>query len=330
MSGTPAVRPCSLAPVALGALSALSLLLASGCSTRTPAAGAIVSGHVEATEVRIATKVGGRLTEFTLREGDTVQKGQAIARIDTTDTTLAIEAAQADLAAAEAELALRVAGPRREDIAEARAQAAAIESDLAGAERDVARFEGLVASGSGAAKTRDDAQTRRDMIRARLAAARETLGKLEHGSRREEIDAARARVAGARARIAQLEQQVTDATITSPAGGIVTEKPVEPGELLAPGALVAVVTDLSDAWLTVYIGGPDLPKIRLGQPIDVRTDAGDTRRGTLTFISPNAEFTPKNVQTRDERVKLVYRLKIGLPNADGLFKPGMPAEASIP
>ncbi len=90
-----------------------------------------------------------------------------------------------------------------------------------------------------------------------------------------------------------------------------------------------MITDLDDAWLTVYVGEPDLGRIRLGQEAEVVTDDGQTRKGKVTFIASKAEFTPKNVQTRDERVKLVYKVKIGLENKDGLFKPGMPAEARL-
>ena len=95
------------------------------------------------------------------------------------------------------------------------------------------------------------------------------------------------------------------------------------------GAPLCVVSDLAHAWLTVYVPETDLGRIRIGQEAQVKTDDGQTRKGTVTYISPKAEFTPKNVQTRDERVKLVYRLKVGLDNADGLFKPGMPAEARL-
>jgi len=103
----------------------------------------------------------------------------------------------------------------------------------------------------------------------------------------------------------------------------------EAGELLAPGAPLAVVTDLADAWLTVYVSEPDLGRIRIGQSAEVVTDDGQTRTGRVSFVASEAEFTPKNVQTRDERVKLVFRVKIALDNRDGLFKPGMPAEARI-
>ena len=304
----------------------LALALA-GCANGDSRSKGPVSGHVEATEVRVAAKVGGRVLDLPVREGDTVKAGQLIARIDTTDTDLALRSAEAERDGAAAELALRERGARAEDIAEARANVALLDADLAGAQREFERMQGLLDTDSGTTKARDDAETRRDTARSRLAAARHSLERLEHGFRPEEIAASRARVAAANARIAQLQQQIKDATLVSPVAGVITQKATEAGELLAPGTLVAVITDLDDAWLTVFVGEPDLPRVRLGEEVEVVTDAGERRTARVTFISPTAEFTPKNVQTRDERVKLVYRLKLALPNTDGLFKPGMPAEA---
>jgi HlyD family secretion protein len=152
---------------------------------------------------------------------------------------------------------------------------------------------------------------------------------MEAGSRKEEIAAARARVQAADAGIARLEQQLADAVVVSPVAGIVTRKLSEEGELMAPGAGLVVVTDMANAWLNAYIPEPDLGRIRLGQEAEVVTDDGQTRKGTVSFIASRAEFTPKNVQTRDERVKLVYRIKVAVDNEDGLFKPGMPAEAYL-
>jgi len=289
----------------------------------------VASGHVEATDVRISTKVGGKLESFPIREGDRVAAGQELARIDTTDIALALDQVRADRGQADAELRLRVAGSRKEDVAAAEAQVSLGESDLAGAQKDLDRLQGLLDSGSGTTKSRDDALTRRDGARARLDAARETLLKLRAGSRPEEIDAARARLAASDARIAQIEQQRKDAVTASPLAGVVTEKIAEQGELLPAGARLCVITDLGDAWLTVYVVETDLARIRIGQDSEVATDDGQSRKGKVTFIASQAEFTPKNVQTRDERVKLVYRVKVGLENSDGLFKPGMPAEARL-
>jgi HlyD family secretion protein len=306
-----------------------AFLLATACRDPRDSGLIVASGHLEATDVRIATKVAGRLELLAVKEGDRVASGQELARIDTTDSGLTLRQAKAEREGAGAELRLRLAGARKQDLAELEAQLRSAEADAEAGERDLARMQGLLDKGSGTTKARDDARTRRDMSAAKLAATKQALERMRAGSRAEEIDAARARVAASEARIAQLEQQIKDATIRSPLAGVLTSKVAEQGELLQAGAPVGVVTDLASPWLTVYVAEPDLARIRLGQEADAVTDDGQTRKGTITFIGSQAEFTPKNVQTRDERVKLVYKVKIGLENADGLFKPGMPAEARI-
>ncbi len=306
-------------------------LMGSGCGHGSDPSTIVASGHMEATDVRISTKVAGRLGSFALQEGDAIERGQELGRLDTTDTRLALRQAKADRDQATAELRLRLAGARKEDIAELEAQAANVASDLDGAQKDLDRMQGLLDRGSGTTKARDDAKVRRDMTAHRLDAARQSLARTKAGSRAEEIDAARARMASAEARIAQLEQQIQDAVIVSPVAGVATEKIAEQGELLQVGSALSVITDLADAWLTVYVSETDLGRIRIGQEAFVRTDEKEPqiRKGKVTFIASKAEFTPKNVQTRDERVKLVFRVKIGLDNKDGLFKPGMPAEARL-
>jgi HlyD family secretion protein len=306
-----------------------ALLLLAACGHSGDPSAILATGHVEATEIHVATKLGGTLQWFTLQEGDTVIAGQVVARMDTVDVGLALAGARADRDQVDADLRLRLAGARTEDIAEAQTQVDRAQADLTGAQSDLSRMQGLLDLGSGAVKARDDARTRRDVAAASLAGAQERLRKLRSLSRPQEIDGARARLAATHARVDQLRQQLTDAVVHSPRAGIVTAKTVEQGELVAPGATLAVITDLHDAWLTAYVGELDLARLRVGQPAQVRTDDGQTRQGTVTAIASQAEFTPKNVQTREERVKLVYRVKIALHNEDGLFKPGMPAEAVL-
>jgi HlyD family secretion protein len=287
----------------------------------------VAAGHIEAIDVRVATKVRGRLLQRPVDEGDAVKAGQVVAQVDTVDVELALREVVAQRDQADAALRLKVAGSRREDVAELAARVDGVVADLVGADKELARQETLVAEGVTTAKSRDDALARRDALRAQLESARQALARTKAGSRDQEIEAARATRDAMDARIAQLRQQIADATILSPTDGLVTEKIAEPGELLAAGAPILVITDLARPWLTVYVSEPDLGSIKLGSAADVVTDGGENRRGKVTFIASTAEFTPKNVQTRDERVKLVYRVKIGLDNADGLFKPGMPAEA---
>ena len=320
-------RSVRAVPAVLVVVAASSL--GSACRKSDDASLIVASGHVEATEVVVSTKAAGALEQLAVDEGSVVTAGQVLARIDTTDTRLALAATRADRAQADAELRLRRKGSRDEDVREAEAQVVRAEADLAGAQKDLDRMEGLLAAGSGTTKVRDDARTRRDMARAGLDAAGERLHRIRAGFRREEVDAAAARLQAADARIAQLEQQLKDAVITSPVAGVVTEKLSDAGELLARGTGIVVVTDLANAWLNAYVAEPDLARLRLGQDAEVVTDDGQTRRGRLSFVASRAEFTPKNVQTRDERVKLVFRIKVAIENADGLFKPGMPSTARL-
>jgi membrane fusion protein YbhG len=313
----------------LGTATVLLFQAAVGCSGRRDPGQILASGHVEATHVRVSTKVAGRLETLSIAEGDHVSTGQEMGRIDTVDLRLSLQQAKAERDQAAAELRLRLAGARKEDIAELEAQIASVAVDLANAELDLERMQALLDKGSGTTKARDDAKARRDMTAAKLVSMKEALARLRAGSREEEKDAARARVAAAQARIAQLEQQIKDALITSPLPGVVTEKIAEAGELLQVGSPLGEVTNLADAWLTVYVPEADLARIRFGQEAEVTTDGGQKRMGKVSFVASQAEFTPKNVQTRDERVKLVFKVKIALENADGVFKPGMPAEARL-
>jgi HlyD family secretion protein len=173
----------------------------------------------------------------------------------------------------------------------------------------------------------------RDRVRAseeRVKAAAEAVTRLKAGARREEIDAARARLAGVDAQIATLEKALNDATVLAPAGGTVTQKIVDAGELIAPRTPIVVVADLDRVWANVYVDEPLVPRVRLGQAATVFTDAGGAGlAGTVTYISPKAEFTPRNVQTAEERSKLVYRVRVSVNNTSGVLKPGMPVDAEL-
>lgn len=325
-------------------IAALSMV-AAACTTEVPSDRLRVSGHVEATETRIAPEVGGRVLTLTVKEGDRVQPGQTVLTLDTRDVQLAIDRATAERSAAEAELRLVQAGARVEDIRQAqsqietaRAEAAATRQELESAEQDLVRFDTLLKSNSGSRKQRDDAETRRNVARDRVAqtesrirTAEEALARLKAGARPEEVDAARARVNVVTAQIASLQKGLTDATLVSPIAGVVTEKLVEVGEVMMPRAAALVVVDLDHAWADVFVPEPAVPNIKLGQPASIFTDAGGAAlNGTVAFISPKAEFTPRNVQTAEERSKLVYRVRITVDNKDGILKQGMPVEAEIP
>lgn len=311
---------------------------------RAPPGPPRATGYVEATEVRIAPEVGGRILAVDVAEGDRVTLGQEIARIDVSATELALRQATALRQQAQAQLALLLAGARPEDIQQAAAErqsaladATAAQAELTAASADVTRFENLLRANAGSVKQRDDAATRRDVAAARVRAANEraqaageALAKLKAGARSQEVAAARAHVAAADAQIATLEKNLSDAVLKAPVGGIVTAKLLDAGEMVAPHVPIVAVTDIDHAWANVYVDEPLVPTLRIGQTATVVTDANQRLPGTITFVSPNAEFTPRNVQTAEERSKLVYRIKVTVDNRRGVLKPGMPVEAELP
>jgi HlyD family secretion protein len=315
-----------------------------GCAKETKSDTPRVSGQVEATEVQVAPEVGGRVLDIPVFEGDRIKKGELIATLDTRDVDLALRRAEAERAQADAQLRLLLAGSRPEDISQAEAQVTAAsgevsasQTELAAAEADLQRFEKLLQSNSGSQKQRDDAATRRDVARDRLAsargretAAREGAARLRAGARREEVDGARARLAAVDAQIASIQKNKADATVLAPIDGVISERLLDPGEMAPPRAPIVVLTDLDHAWAEVFVDEPQVPRIKLGQPATVITDAGNRIPGKVSFISTKAEFTPRNVQTAEDRSKLVYRVKIAVDNHQGVLKQGMPVEAEIP
>lgn len=337
------MRAARFASLPLIAVSAVVLVAA--CRQKPPADHVRVSGQVEATDVQIAPQVGGRLIELRVDEGDRVTAGQPIARLDTADTELSLQRARADRDQAAAQLSLVQAGSRVEDVRQAEAQVASTDADtsaadaeLSAAQADVDRFESLLASNSGSRKQRDDAVTRRDVAKQRVQAsrdrsraARETLTRFRAGSRPQEIAAARARVAASDAQIATLQKAIADATVTAPVSGIVTTKLADVGELMAARAPLVVISDLDHAWANLYVDEPVVPRLRIGQAAIVFTDAGgEGLKGTISYVSEKAEFTPRNVQTAEDRSKLVYRVKVAVDNHAGVLKAGMPVEAELP
>ena len=323
--------------------SAAVLFTVAACASTEPSNANRVSGHVEATEVLVSAEVGGRLIDLQVAEGDRVAAGDVVAHVDTRDVELQIGRARAERAAADAQVRQLQAGARPQDIRQAEAQvdaatadAAAAEADRRAAESDLQRFEALLEANAGSQKQRDDAKARVDVARERergardrIRAAGEVVSGLRAGAQREVVEGARARVAVADAQLAVLEKARGDAVVMSPVSGIVTQTLTNAGEVIAPRAPLFVVTDLDHAWANLFVPEPLMPRIALGQAATVTTDAGDRVPGKVTYVSPQAEFTPRNVQTADERSKLVYRIKVAVDNRAGVLKQGMPVDAEL-
>jgi HlyD family secretion protein len=324
-------------------LLAIAALSVAACQPTPQNAIPRASGYIEATDVHVSSKVAGRVAEVRVVEGQRVASRDVVVMLDTAETDLALARARADRAGADAAWRLLKAGSRPEDIQQAEAQVAAATADRRSAEAeataaraDEVRFGQLLKANAGSRKEYDDALARRDRADATLkaaddkrAAAVAIADRLKAGARPEEIEQARARVAGADAQIASLEHDRTEAVIVAPLAGIISSRLVEPGELVGPRTPLLVMLDLDHAWANAYVEEPFVPRLRIDEPATVVTDAGDRADGRVAFIASEAEFTPRNVQTSDERAKLVYRVKVTVDNSKGLFKPGVPVEVQF-
>jgi HlyD family secretion protein len=305
----------------------LALGLAACDASRNPPDG---SGTIECTQVQMAPQVAGRVVKLPVQEGMAVKKGDLVAQIDPQDYELKLAEAKAGLAQAQAQLDLLLAGARGEDIQRAREQVREARAAAVAAEAGWRRTQKVFVEQGVTEKQRDDAQAEAERMAALLAAAEQNLAKLTAGNRKEEIQMAQAAVEQGRARVAQCSKAVADCTVSAPMDGVVTTRSHEEGEMVGVGGTLATLSRLDEVWLSVYLPENQLPKVKLGQSARVKVDgAKELFTGTVTFISPEAEFTPKNVQTPTERAKLVYRVKITLKNPQGFFKPGMPADGFL-
>ncbi len=291
----------------------------------------VLSGNIEAVEAPVGFRVGGRLSERLVDEGQRVEKGQVLALLESADLDAVFAQREAEAAAARAVLQELEKGFRSEEVAQGRAAHAAASAEAERLEKDLERQRALFEREVISRREFDAAKAASDAASARRREARERLRLLERGARREQVEAARARLASAEKVLDLARVQKGFAELRSPLSGLVLAKHAEPGEVLAAGTPVLTVSDLSRVYLRAYLDESDLGKVKLGQTVSVTTDSypGKTYLGTLAFLSDEAEFTPRTVQTPKERVKLVYRVKVDLPNPEQELKPGMPAEARI-
>jgi HlyD family secretion protein len=312
-----------------GILPVLALILACG---RTGSGGPIrVSGNIEATDAQVSFKVAGRVVERPVDEGQAVRAGQLVARIDDAELRQEVARQEAQVAVAQAQLRELATGFRPEEVAQAQAAADAAKAESDRAAADLVRQRALLEREVISRREFDASMSAADTSAARLRQARENLTLFHRGYRAEKVEAARASLRQAAAALELAQTRLEEARIVSPLDGVVLSKAVEPGEFVSPGTPVVTVSDLSKVWLRAYVDETDLGRVKLGQKVSVRTDSfpGNVYRGRVSYLSPEAEFTPKTVQTKKERVRLVYRVKIDLENPARELKPGMPADAEI-
>jgi len=270
------------------------------------------NGRIEAEEVHVATKYAGRVSEVLVHEGDMVQADQILARMDTSELRAEYAAAKATIAQA------------KENVAEARAQIIRSQSELKFAEQELTRANTLVAKGHISQQQADEKQTNRDTARAALDAADARLA------------AAQASVEAAEADAERIETQIADSTLTAPRAGRIQYRLAEPGEVLASGGRVVTLLDLTDVYMTIFLSTGDIGRLFVGNDARIILDAVPQYviPASVSFISAEAQFTPREVETRSEREKLMFRVKVKvapelLSAHINQVRTGLPGEAYV-
>lgn len=288
------------------------------------------TGTIEATYITLSAKTPGEILNIFSKEGSRVNKGDTLVAIDHKTLELQLKQAIAAREAVDAQLRLLKKGARKEDISQAEAQLKQININKEQAEKDLARMKNLLESKSITQKQFEDANARYESLSAQYQAAKENVDKLSNLARPEEIAQAEAKLNQAIANEELLRKNLNDSFIISPGDGFVVKQFFEEGESVAPGASLLRIADLDEMELIIYVSELELDKIKLGQKADVFIDAKkESYTGEVVYISPEAEFTPKNIQTKDERTKLVFEVKIEIPNPNYELKAGLPADAKI-
>ncbi len=305
------------------------LLLVTACHK---ASGVGASGTVEATEAQLGFQAPGRIESIRVKEGDQVRTGDTLATLDRTELMARRTQALAQLTQARAMLAELQAGSRSEELVQAQDAARAAGDRLADAQRDLDRTRRLLDAGAVSQEQYDKSRLQLDVLQSQKSQADQQLRLVQTGPRPERIEAQRAAVAQAEAAITQLDATLANAVVRAPFPGVVTVKDRETGETVPAGAPVVTIMNMADRWVRIYIPEDQLGAIHLGDSATITSDTWRNRQygGRVSFISSQAEFTPRNVQTKEERVKLVYAVKVSITRDSAMdLKPGIPADVSL-
>ncbi len=290
-----------------------------------------LSGNIEAHESVVGFKVQGRIIELPVQEGQWVEAGTLLARLDGDDYRRQAEMDEAALRVQRAQLELGLAGTRRQELEATQQSLLDAKADLEQKKLDYDRAETLFRERVGSQQARDQADTNLKRAEATYRRAQEMYDQAREGTRREQLEVDRAAVVQAEQKLRMSKLNLEYTVLRAPASGVVVVRDAELGEVVAPNTPVVTIADLDHLWLRAYVNETDLGRVRWGQEATVRTDTfpGKSYRGRMSFIADKAEFTPKSVQTFKERVTLVYRIKIDVENPSHELKPGMPADATI-
>lgn len=305
--------------------------LLSGCSNSDNDKHISATGTIEAREVVISSKISGEVKKINFDEGDKAAAGDTLSFVDNEMLEIQLKQAEANRIAAEAQLELLRKGARREDIVQAEEQLKQTETNFRQAEIDKRRMEELFKSASISKKQLEDFNVSYEIKLAQFNSAKENLAKIKNLARPEEIKQAEAKLKQAVANEELIKKSIKDSYVISPMDASIVKKYVEVGENVSALSSLFKLADLSNVELMVYVSEAQLGKVKLGQRVEIEVDAFPDKKfeGKVIYISPEAEFTPKNIQTKDERTKQVFGVKIKIPNPNFELKAGMPADATI-
>ena len=289
------------------------------------------SGNIEATNIIVSSQVSGKVLQILKDEGNAVNENDTAIIIDPETYKLRLAEATAVMEGTQAQYDLLKTGAREEDIkqAEELVKQANINFDLA--KNDFERMSNLYDSKSITQKQYEDSKARYDIASAQLKSAQENLKKISNLARPEELKKAEANLNRAVANVNLIKKSINDCYVTSPSDGFIVKKFVEKGETVNAMSSLFQVSDLSKVDIIIYVSESELGKVKLNQSAEITTDSYPDKKysGRVSYISPNAEFTPKNIQTKEERTKLVFAVKIRIDNPEFELKDGMPADAVI-
>ncbi|MGI6393115.1 MAG: HlyD family secretion protein [bacterium] len=307
------------------------VLAAFGSCTKVDETVLTLSGTVESKDIKISPLVGGRIVEINFDEGDDLKKGEVAAKIDSTDLELQLKQTEAVISGAKSKLRLIRKGARKEDIAAAEESVKQTTIAFDKAEKEFERLKKLYESGSVTEKEFDDIKVQKERFFSQLEQSKHILEKLQNGAQIEEVDAVAASVRQAEAAKAILLKKIDDCTVLSPADGTVLHRLAEIGEITSPGGPILIVSDISTVKIKTFVPQKELGHIKIGKEVKVFTDTFPNKGflGKIATISSEAEFTPKTIQTADERVKTVYEFKVIIDNKERIFKSGMPVDIVV-
>jgi len=291
----------------------------------------LLSGNVEVTETNVGFKIPGRVVELLVDEGYRVKKGDILARLDSAELASIVRQNKAAVNEAQTKLAELKAGSRVQEIGQAKANANLQEAELVKARKDYERAEILHKNGAISTSQYDMAKSTFESREALYKNALETLSMVKEGPRKEDIKMAQHRLEQSRAALDASEEKLKDSVLYAPSPGVVIRKNVELGEIVAQGMSILTLGDLEKPWIKVYVKEDKYGLVKLGQKAKITVDSYKDKvyEGVVSYISSEAEFTPKNVQTQEERVKLVFGVKVRVKNEKDELKPSMPADVRI-